>query len=461
MNRALRLSIGLTVVVLMISLNDSYTWGQAPSSGGIPTELTLPEAIRVALEHNPLVKASAYGQDIAAAKLNQAQAGLLPSLQFSENFQHGNNPVYVFGSLLEQGRFGPQNFDINALNNPGPLSNFRSSVSLRIPVFNRLQTYSHIEEARIGGKQADAQKQYAEQQTRFGVIQAYYGVLVAEARLKVADEAVKSAEAQSKRIQNLYEQGTVVASDLMSMHVQLAQFQQQQIQAQGDVTTAYAALSTALGQPVETHFTVRGQLEERTFVLPAQAQLIAAALTLRPDYLQAEMAVQVRDQEIRANKGQYLPDLNLFASVGNSTQNLSNGSSDFMAGASLTFNILDFGRSPKIREAVAAKHEAEAERDHKANQVRFEVVQAYQAYIAAKARLDVASGAVDQAQEALRITQDRYDAGLTTITEVLRGQTSLLQARLNLLGARYDYYVGYARTLLSSGQLNDVSAYTT
>ena len=66
----------------------------------------------------------------------------------------------------------------------------------------------------------------------------------------------------------------------------------------------------------------------------------------------------------------------------------------------------------------------------------------------------------DQAVEALRIVEDRSGVGLTTVTEVLRAQTALLQARLNLLGARYDYTVGFARTLLVTGQLNDVGLLT-
>ena len=69
----------------------------------------------------------------------------------------------------------------------------------------------------------------------------------------------------------------------------------------------------------------------------------------------------------------------------------------------------------------------------------------------------VAASAVNQAEETLRIVNDRHGVGLTTITEVLRSQTALLRARLSLLAARYDYYVGYAQTLLATGLLTDVT----
>jgi outer membrane protein TolC len=59
----------------------------------------------------------------------------------------------------------------------------------------------------------------------------------------------------------------------------------------------------------------------------------------------------------------------------------------------------------------------------------------------------------------LRIVQDRHGAGLATITEVLNSQTALLRAKMNLLGARYQYYVGFAKTLLVTGKLDEVTPF--
>ncbi len=66
---------------------------------------------------------------------------------------------------------------------------------------------------------------------------------------------------------------------------------------------------------------------------------------------------------------------------------------------------------------------------------------------------------VAQARETLRIVQDRYQEGLTTITEVLRAQTTLVRTRQNLLGARYEYYLSYAQVLMACGQLTDVQPF--
>jgi outer membrane protein len=433
---------------------------QSELSTGQPVALTLEQAAELALRDNPAMEASESGERGAAARLDEAHAGRLPSLQFTETYTNSNNPVFVFGSLLEQGKFGPQNFAIDSLNQPGSLSNFRSALNLRLPVFNRFQMRTGIRKAEIGHESAKTITESARQTVRFDLIQAYFGAQVAAARRQVAEEAVISTEAEVKRIRDMHELGTVVASDLLAMEVQLADFRQQLIQAAGDVETAYSGLNTVLAQSVDRRPTLATPLVDRDFTLPSPEELYQQALVSRPDYQQADLETQLKKQDIRAARGQYMPDLNLFASFGQSSRDLSSGSSDYAVGASLTFNLVDFGRGARVREAVAASRAAEAQKRRAQDGIRLEIIRAYQNYRAADARVKVAAGAVDQAAEAFRIAQDRHGVGLTTITEVLRSQTALIRARMNLLGARYEKYVGYAQTLLAAGRLNDLNAFT-
>lgn len=100
-----------------------------------------------------------------------------------------------------------------------------------------------------------------------------------------------------------------------------------------------------------------------------------------------------------------------------------------------------------------------AEQEQLLNQVRFEVVRARQQLIVAREQTGVAEQMVVRAAEAVRIVQDRYREGLTTITEVLRAQSALARARTMVLSARYEYYVGYAHVLLVTGRLTDVQPF--
>ena len=80
--------------------------------------LTLAAAIAKARTANPAAGAAHAGEQEAAARVQQAQAGWLPRVDFAEGVQRGDLPVYVFGSLLSQRRFTEANFAIDALNHP-------------------------------------------------------------------------------------------------------------------------------------------------------------------------------------------------------------------------------------------------------------------------------------------------------------------------------------------------------
>ncbi len=430
-----------------------------PPSGEKSEDLTLPWAVELALQNNPRVRAVLSSREMMEAQVREAQSGWWPLLQFSETFTRSNNPVFVFGSLLEQGRFGQQNFAVDSLNNPDSLNNFRTAINLKWPVFDQMQSSAQVAQARIGQEQADHQKEMVKQQVRLEVVRAYFGVLLAQQRKDVTEEAVKMGEADLKRIADLFQSGLVVQSDLLSAEVQLAEFRQQQVQASGDLVTAHAFLNTVLGTPVQTLQRVAGQLVDKQFFLAETDELIRQALRSRPDYARAGSAVKSSEEGVRGAKGNYLPRVDVFSSYGISGKDLSSGGSDYAVGAGLTFNLFDFGRSARLDKARAAQSTAAAEQEHLASQVRLEVIQAYQDYVSARERLKVAGRTVSQAQEALRIVKDRYQEGLTTITEVLRAETAYLRTRLNLISSRYDYYIGYARVLMAMGKLTDVTPF--
>jgi outer membrane protein TolC len=421
--------------------------------------LSLSQAVEIALKTNPLTKSTAGGFELAEAQIREARALRYPSLQASEIFTRSNNPVFVFGTLLEQGRFTSENFDLDFLNHPPSLSNFRSAVTLRMPLFDQRNASTQLAEAEIKKQQASHQSEIVRQRIRFEVIRAYYAMLLVQAKNEVAVEAVKTAEADVKRARDLFESGLVVQSDLLAAEVQLSEFRQQQIQTKGDVSTAVATLNTVLGLPIESGERLAGELTDRSFTVESVSTLLPQALQNRGEYQQGILSARASSIRLRGARGEWQPRVDAFVSAGASSRYLVGGSGDYAAGASVTFDIFDPGRKARIEAASAAEAIASADQEHLANQIRLEVVRAYQQYISARERLAVVAQASAQAMETLRIVQDRYRAGITTITELLRAETALVRARSDVLAARYDQYVGYASVLLATGQLRDVAPF--
>jgi outer membrane protein TolC len=423
-----------------------------------PTTLGLAQAVEAALENHPLVRSARLAVEQSGNRAAEARAERAPTVRISETFTRGNNPVFVFGSLLEQGRFGPQNFALPTLNNPQSLTNLRTVLSVDVPVFDGKKTSARIAQSKIAGEQALHQTTLAEQRVRFEVVGHYFGVLVAESRLGVAREAVRMAESDIKRARDRLDAGLTVASDLLAAQVQLAEFEQQRIQSEGDLAIALAGLNVSMGVPSGRRHTLTVPLLKKTFDVAPVNDLIDRALRYRPDYQHAESGIELAEQRISERKSEYFPELNVFASVGSSSRSFTTGSGDYAVGLSASFNLFDRGRPARLAQSFVDKRLAQTERDGEADRIRIEVVRACNGYRAAEEQLEVAEAALSQATEGLRIIQDRYEAGLTTITDVLRAQTALVRTRMNVAVSRHNHYLGYANVLLSIGELNDVTA---
>lgn len=421
--------------------------------------LTLDEAVTLALTENPRIRMASSGEAVAVARLRQAQSTWLPQIGVSETFTRGDNPVYVFGTLLEQGNFGPENFDPNFLNDPPELDNYRLSVNARLPIFDQLRRWSSISIAGAGVEQAKLQSEAARQMLRSYTIRAYYGVLIAEAREQVAADAVKAAEAGVQSIRSRFETGLVVQSDLLAAEVQLSNFREQLIAAQGDKAVAYRSLGNVVGVPSDTPLKITGDLSAPSFPDVPYAELLAAGMEKRPDVQIASLGRRQAALGARMAKGQFLPRVDTFANWGQSGESISDQNDDMVVGVSVSWNLLDPGRAYRVSEARAQELAAEAGIDQVRSDAELEILAAHNRFMTARQRLVVGESAAAQAAEAARIVRDRYDAGLTTITEVLRADTTAVAARLARLAANYEYTTGYAELLRATGQFESIAPF--
>src|SRR6516162_513701 len=108
---------GGALVALLVAL-------VAVSAAEEATPLTLAEAAKMTLANNPMHKAALADTKAASAGVREARAPLLPRITFAENFTGGNNPVFVFGTKLQQQIFTTQDFELNNLNRPTPMGNY-------------------------------------------------------------------------------------------------------------------------------------------------------------------------------------------------------------------------------------------------------------------------------------------------------------------------------------------------
>jgi outer membrane protein len=421
--------------------------------------LTLRQAVDEALLRNPQLAAAASGVDASRAQLSEARAAWLPLIDASANSSRSNNPVFVFASLLEQGRFAPQHFDPNFLNSPPVVRNDRLTLTVKYALFDQLRRYDMNKQARHGVTRALSAAEEARQQVLVDVIARFYGLTVAEQRGVVAADAVRAAEAAARATRDKAEQGLVVQSESLAAEVQLAQFRQQQIAAAGDVEIARAALAMTLGRPLMERIAVDSELPDRAFAPMELAAATEEALKTRGEVASAEAARTAAELQVQIARGSLLPRVDAFASWGASGTTFANRNSDHTMGVVASIDVFNGGKYARIAQARAGLEGARAMHAMMRDKVVMETITAWNRFHAAQQQLEVARTAVGQSEAASRIVQDRYENGLTTITELLRAQTALVAARLGLLAARQQTITGYAELLRSTGGLRDIDPF--
>ncbi|MCS7316490.1 MAG: TolC family protein [Bryobacterales bacterium] len=418
--------------------------------------LSLKQAVEIALRQHPQVQAAASSRQAADARIQAARGGYLPKLHYSESFQRTNNPVYVFGALLTQARFTERNFALSELNRPDFLNNFQSQLALEQVVYDGGLTRQAVRAAELGRQVAGEEERRARQGVIAAVVRAYFGAVLAEESLKTAQEAVRSAQADLERARAMRSAGLITDADVLSLEVHLAAMREQRIRRAADLEVARAALNEALGLPLDRQHALVTALTPVSLPAPELASYERNAVEQRPETRQAALAVRLAEAQTATARAALLPQV-VFRSVFETDRQrfVTRGAANWLAAVALRWNLFNgFADRQRVREAEHTEQRAEAERRRAEALVRLHVRQAYAAWQAALERTEVAKAAVSQAEESLRITKNRYENGLATVTDLLRTETAVLEARNRHLAALYDQRVAAVELVLAAGMLS-------
>jgi len=429
-----------------------------------PSPLTLQQAVSIALEKNPERKAALADTKAASADVMEARSFLLPHVTFSETATRGNDPVYVFGSKLRQQRFTTADFALNVLNTPTPLSNFATRFGGTWNLFDSFGSWRGVNRAERVKDAAGHQLERTDQEIIFRVVDSYYGVLLAKKQLEVAGQSMKTAQAILDRSKDRFESGVVVESDLLSAQVRLATRKQEFIRAQNDLALARAQLSTSIGMSTEHDFDPADALTEKNLPATTLEEAEKKAAELRPDLKRIRSEEAAQQQSVSIAKSSFGPRVNAFAGweADNRTFAGGGGGNNWAAGIEVQFDFFEGGaKRARLSRERAMQEKVAAVKEMATDATRLEVRRAYYELDSARQQVNVARASIADSQESLRINQNRYDSGLSTITDLLAAEETARRSQADFWEAVYRYHTGFANLELASGTLNPESPVVT
>jgi outer membrane protein len=422
-------------------------------------KLTLAEAVTRALESNPDLAIDEPGREAAHAEFKAAGAGYLPRIDLEQSYLAGNNPVFVFSTLLTQEKFTAANFDLPTLNSPSPEDNWQSRATLQQTIWDFGRTRTRREIAGLGVKKADQAHEQHIQQVLLAVMDAYYATTLSRESLETARLALKSAQSIEARAKERVDEGLTVEADLLRSRVYLSTAKQQEIQASGRLENAYALLNRLMGRPMSEPVGETVPLVPADIEMPSEETLLAEQKERRPDYRNLLTELREAELAVQSRKKEFLPVLAGYGTMEMDNPSLDDfGGNNWSAGITLSWNLFSGGSRAAQLDAARLRLE-QKRRQVKAMEsaMALEVRNALVQCRVAAEHVSAAQAAVAQSEEGLRILKNRYEAGLATMTDLLSSETARSSARTGLSEAIYRQRLSYAQLEYVAGILSPSS----
>ena len=400
------------------------------------TPLSLTEAIARARAQNPEVGSAAAAEREAAQRITQARAGYWPRVDVAESWQRGNQPVFVFSSVLAQRHFTAADFAISALNHPDAVDNVRSSIMVEQSLFDGA-TRANVAAAGIGHDMAATTRLMVDQDLVAGVTAAYGRVLVAAAARESAAAAAETARADRDLAGHRRDAGLVTDADVLQLDVYLSRTHEQDIRAESDERIARAQLNQLMGEPLGEAFALDPFPTPTAIDATDLTTLEAEAIANRPDVRLAELQEALAGATRTAARAAFLPQVTAQGGWELNGDAWNTHTSSWVVGAVARINVFHgFADTARLAEAREQEKRRALERQTAETAARLDVHVAVARLDAARASDAVGRAAVAQARESRRIIRDRYEAGLTDVSSLLRATDSVVQAETQHVAAR-------------------------
>ena len=422
----------MKVIAVILLISASFFSTQAQVS---PTPIQLSEALELAQKANQQIRLAKIDEQIAGANLKQTEAIWLPQLNLSYTAMNTNNPLNAFGFKLQQANVTAADFNPALLNNPGATPNYLTQLSLQQPIVNMDMLYMR--------KAAEKQTEVLSLQTKrtveavkLQVTQVYLNLqflYAAEAVTKTALTTVQSIYSFTK---NRFDQGLMQKSDLLNVEVQVKNAETQLNDIQSKIASASDQLGLLMNQPKGIVYATS------TLVLALPTTMVNTIPTGRSDFKAMETGLGIYDIAIKGTKMSWLPRLNAFANYQlNDKKALGFNAGSYFAGVQLSWDILK-GNQTKNKAAtqIIEKSKLKEQYNSRLDQEQVALQSALRNLKDAQYKYRQLQKSIEQAEEALRILQNRYQQGLVSTNDILLAQTQLSQQKLMQAEAKLAEY---------------------
>jgi outer membrane protein len=402
-----------------------------PAAAAQQRAVNLADAIRLSERGQPSVVQARANIETAAAQKRNAWGSYLPTISAtssaSEFFSEGAARVDPVTGQIQTG-----NSTSRSLN---------TGLSASLDLFTGFRRGAEMNAARAGERAADAGLVDARFQQALATTNQFFDALAAQQLVGVREASVRRAEEQLKVSINKLHAGTATRSDSLRSLVTLGSARLDLINAQVGLASAEAGLARLVGETGRVR-ALDNSAYYRVMETIDSGAVRADAEANSPRIQSAEADASVARANVKVSKAAYWPSLALSANTAWNAAKANDYDWLNQRGVSLAlrWNLFDrFDRELAVTEREATLDVAEAEAVDARRAVSAELTARLADLDASRAQIDITGTSVVAAREDLRVQQERYRLGASTIVDVLSSQEALNQAEVDVLVARFSY----------------------
>lgn len=411
----------------------------APVAAQVP-EVTLDEAVRLALQVQPAMVQARGDQRTASAALRANTGSFLPSVSANGSSTRSGGSRYIS--------------DANAVVETPAQTGVSGALSANLQVFDGLQRLADRRAATASLVAADAGLVNQRFQVVLQTKDIFYTALASEALVRVAEAQLRRAEQQLQIAVEKLRAGSATRSDSLRSEVEHGNARLDLLRAQANLATARANLGRQIGVERE----VRAVADTILPRLPDTAAVRVEAVAGTPAVRQAEAQLRAARAQLSASRAPYWPTFNVSVSTGYSGSELPWTSTQTFGDNwqwrfSLNWTLFNgFQRERQVVNAGVQRDIAEARAQDARRQASAQLTQQLASLANSYAAIDIARSNVAAATEDLRVQQERYRVGASTILDLLASQASLTNAEVSRIQTLYDYMLARAQLEATLGR---------
>ncbi len=407
--------------------------------------ISLEEAVKLGIQNSKNLKIDQAQIETSTANLLEAKNRQLPELKVSGSYLYLPLEPNVDIKIPGMAGGGPKISNV-----------LYGSANLSVPIYSGGRIKYGIQSAQYLVEASKLNADNDKNAIAYNISQAYNNLFKANEVVKLLQENLSSSQKRDQSFLKLEENGVIARNDRLKAQLQTSNIELQLMEAQNNYSIANINMDLLLGLPDKTEIEVDSNYIGDDDLSKPDDFYLNLARENRKDIQALDYQRKAAALGTKAAKAENLPSIAFTGGyVAADIPKLLTITNAVNVGVGISYNLSNiWKKNSSLMQSKAREQELAANNELLNDNVTLEVKRDYQNDLYAHKKIDVYQRALEQAEENYRITLNKYNNGLETITNLLDADTAKITASVNVVTSKADAALAHKKLLQTTGTIN-------